>query len=399
VSAVLTGLEVALSDPPPVLTGRRLGLLTNPSGIDRRFRSTIELFSAHQAFDLRALFGPEHGIRGEAQAGAHVSGESNPRTGLPVHSLYGATRALTPGMLEGIDTLVIDLQDIGVRFTTYISTIAYALTACDGIGMPVVILDRPNPLGGARVAGSMLEPACGSFIGIHTIPTLHGLTAGEFARLWCRDNGLADPTVVPMRGWRRSLTYDGTGLPWVLPSPNLPTLDSVRVYPGTCLIEGTTLSEGRGTTRPFEMIGAPWVEPKLLADRIACLDLPGVAARPVYFVPAFSKHQGERCGGVQIHVTDVDAFDAVAFGPRLLAILRQIGGARFAWLPPTGDRHFIDLLCGTDAVRLAIDSGAGVEDLIAGWDEDVRAFRERCSDILLYDDAEPSPVPGGSGLP
>lgn len=380
----MTGLEGALEAPPSALTGRRLGLLTNPSGIDRSLRSAIELLAAHPAFDLRALYGPEHGIRGEAQAGAHVAGGLDPQTGLPVHSLYGATRAPTPDMLAGIDALVIDLQDIGVRFTTYISTIAHALTACDDLGLPVVILDRPNPVGGGRVSGNILDPAFSSFIGIHTIPILHGLTAGEFGRLWCRDAGLAEPVVVPMRGWRREMSYDRTGLPWVLPSPNLPTFDSVRAFPATCLIEGTTLSEGRGTTRPFELIGAPWVEPERLAKRIAGRDLPGVAVRPTYFVPSFSKHQGERCGGVQVYVTDAGAFDAVGFGLRLLDILHDLGGDRFAWLPPTGERHFIDLLCGTDAVRHTIDDGTGVEGTIVAWREDARAFEQRRSDILLY---------------
>lgn len=382
---VITGLEYALQATPTVLTGNRLGLLTNPSGIDRTFRSTIDLFVSHPDLDLRALFGPEHGVRGEAQAGDHVAGGLDPRSGLPVHSLYGATRVPTADMLEGIDTMVIDLQDIGVRYATYLSSVAHVLDACHTQGITVVVLDRPNPLGGAYVAGNVLEPAYASFVGIHTIPTCHGLTIGEFARLWSQDHDLAAPVVIPMTGWNRPITYDAAGLPWVFPSPNLPTLDSVKIYPATCLIEGTTLSEGRGTTRPFEIIGAPWIEPQTLADSIEQRDLPGIAARPLYFTPTFSKHAGERCGGVQLSITDDASFDSVGFGVHLLAVLHELGGDQFAWLPPQGDRHFIDLLCGTDTVRQVIDNHEDVEGLLAGWREDAGAFADRRSDILLYD--------------
>ncbi len=361
---VITGLEHALESPSRHLSGRRLGLLTNPSGVDSKLRSTIDLFAAHPDLDLRALFGPEHGVRGEAQAGEHVADGVDARAGLPVHSLYGETQAPTSDMLAGIDTMVIDLQDIGVRYATYVSAVAHVLTACDCTGVGVVVLDRPNPLGGRYVAGNILDPEFASFVGIHTMPTCHGLTIGEFARLWSRDHDLAAPAIIPMRGWKRAMTYDATALPWVLPSPNLPTLDSVRMYPATCLIEGTPLSEGRGTTRPFEIIGAPWLDPHELADAIHRHDYPGIAARPLYFVPAFSKHAGERCGGVQLYITDDQAFDPVGFGLHLLALLKDVGADHFRWLPPRGDRYFIDLLCGTDDVRLAIDGGASVEDLI-----------------------------------
>lgn len=382
---VITGLEHALAAPPAALSGKRLGLLTNPSGIDRLFHGTIDRFISHPDLDVRALFGPEHGVRGEAQAGDHVSGGSDPRTGLPVHSLYGATRVPTADMLGGIDTIAIDLQDIGVRYATYLSTVAHVLDACHNHGITVVVLDRPNPLGGARVAGNILEPAYASFVGIHTIPTCHGLTIGEFARLWSQDHDLAVPVVIPMTGWNRPMTYDTTGLPWVFPSPNLPTLDSVRIYPATCLIEGTTLSEGRGTTRPFEIVGAPWIEPHDLADSIARRDVPGMAARPLYFTPTFSKHAGERCGGVQLVITDDASFDSVPFGVHLLEVLHELGGDQFAWLPPHRDRYFLDLLCGTDMVRRVIDSNGDVKTLLANWREGSRAFADRRSDILLYD--------------
>lgn len=382
---VITGLEQALPDPPGSLTGRRLGLLTNPSGIDRAMRSSIDLFHSHPGLDLRALYGPEHGVRGEAQAGEHIAGGRDLRTGLPVHSLYGNTRVPTPDMLQGIDVLVIDLQDIGVRYATYLSTVAHVLTACDAHGVEVVVLDRPNPLGGAYIAGNALNTAFASFVGIHTIPICHGLTIGEFARLWCRDHDLSPPAVIPMSGWSRTMTYDATGLPWVFPSPNLPTLDSVTIYPATCPIEGTTLSEGRGTTRPFEIVGAPWIEPHDLADRIASLDSPGIAARPLYFTPTFSKHAGTRCGGVQFVITDRSAFDSVRFGVLLIRLLHDIDREQFGWIQSGSDRSFIDLLYGTDQVRRAIEHGADLNDIAERWRDEVQTFADRRSAVLLYD--------------
>ncbi|HEV2066466.1 MAG TPA: DUF1343 domain-containing protein [Thermomicrobiales bacterium] len=382
---VITGLEQALRNPPRALTGRRLGLLTNPSGIDRAMRSTIDLFHSHPKLDLLALYGPEHGVRGEAQAGEHIAGGRDLRTGLPVHSLYSETRVPTPDMLQGIDALVIDLQDIGVRYATYLSTVAHVLTASDAHGVEVVVLDRPNPLGGAYIAGNVLDPAFASFVGIHTIPICHGLTIGEFARLWCRDHDLSPPVVIPMSGWSRTMTYDATGLPWVFPSPNLPTLDSVTIYPATCPIEGTTLSEGRGTTRPFEIVGAPWIDPHELADRVASLDIPGIAARPLYFTPTFSKHAGTRCGGVQFVITDRSAFDSVRFGVLLIRLLHDIDREQFGWIQSGSDRSFIDLLYGTDQVRRAIEHGADLNDIAERWRDEVQTFADRRSAVLLYD--------------
>lgn len=219
-TAVVSGLEQALRNPSAALTGRRLGLLTNPSGIDRRLGSTIDLFQSHPDLALRVLYGPEHGVRGEAEAGDHIADDRDARTGLPIHSLYGETRAPTSAMLDGIDTVVIDLQDIGVRYATYLSTVAHVLSAAAAHGLEVVVLDRPNPLGGTYVAGNMPDAAFSSFVGIHTIPICHGLTIGEFARLWCRDHTLSPPAVIPMTGWTRAMTCDETGLPWVFPSPN-----------------------------------------------------------------------------------------------------------------------------------------------------------------------------------
>lgn len=383
-TSVRTGLDRFLDQPPSVAIGARLGLLTNPSGIDRRLRSTVGRLSQHPAITLSALYGPEHGVRGEAQAGDPVEGGLDARSGLPVHSLYGATRIPSAGALHDIDMMVIDLQDIGARFTTYISTVAHVLDACAASGKGVVILDRPNPLTGTRVAGNVLDPEYASFIGIHPIPILHGLTIGEFGRLWARDHGLPMPIVVPMEGWRRAMWFDETGLPWVPPSPNLPTLESTMVYPGTCLVEGTNLSEGRGTTRPFELTGAPWVDPETLADALNDLELRGASFRPVYFTPMFSKQAGLRCGGVQVYIDDREAFDAVAFGPLLLDTLAKLYPEDFAWLPPDDGAYFIDKLAGGNELRAAIDAGTPMDGLLSRWAGEAATFETDRSDILLY---------------
>ncbi len=383
-TSVRTGLDRFIEEPPAEAKGARLGLLTNPSGIDRHLRSAVNLLSAHSSISLAALYGPEHGVRGEAQAGEHFEGGFDARSGLPVHSLYGETRIPSADVLDGIDAMVIDLQDIGARFTTYISTVAHVIAACADLGKGVIILDRPNPLTGTRVAGNVLDPDYASFIGIHHIPTLHGLTIGEFGRLWVRDHQLPMPTVVPMEGWRRDMWFDETGLPWVAPSPNLPTLDSTIIYPGTCLLEGTNLSEGRGTTRPFELIGAPWVDPETLTDALDALTLAGISFRPVFFTPMFSKQAGLRCGGVQVYVTNRDGFDAVAFGPLLLATLKRLYPDDFAWLPPEEGSFFIDKLAGGSGLRETIDAGTSVDYLLSQWSREAAAFERNRSDILLY---------------
>ncbi len=383
-TSVITGLDRFLKQPPPAARGARLGLLTNPTGIDGQLRNAVNLISGHTASTLTALYGPEHGVRGEAQAGDHIEGGHDAKSGLPVYSLYGETRTPSAEMLEDIDVMVIDLQDIGARFTTYISTVAHVIDACAKLGKGVIILDRPNPLTGTRVGGNVLDPDFGSFIGIHAIPILHGLTIGEFGRLWARDHHLPLPDVVPIEGWQREMWFDETGLPWVAPSPNLPTLDSTVVYPGTCLLEGTNLSEGRGTTRPFEVIGAPWIDPETLTNALTDPAIPGVLYRPVHFTPMFSKHAGLRCGGVQIYVNDRNAFDAVAFGPQLLATLKRLYPGNFAWLPPEDESFFIDKLAGSSGLRETIDAGSSTDDLLAQWSLEAESFNAKRSDILLY---------------
>ncbi|MDP9469079.1 MAG: DUF1343 domain-containing protein [Chloroflexota bacterium] len=381
---MLTGLDVFLDEGLAELAGKRVGLITNQTGVDRSLRSTIDLLQRAEGIELVALFGPEHGVRGDAQAGAKVNGAVDQRTRLPAHSLYGETQTPTPAMLAGIDSLIFDIQDAGVRFYTYLSTMAYAQEAAAAAGLAFVVLDRPNPISGTRVEGNVLDPDFQSFVGAHPIPIRHGLTFGELARLFAAERGWPDPIVVPIRGWRRNQWFDETGLPFVLPSPNLPTLDALTLYPGTCLVEGTNVSEGRGTTRPFELVGAPWLDPFLLAEELDRRNLPGVAFRPTYFTPTFSKHANVSCGGVQIHILNRDATRPVQLGVHLLHVLRDLNRDAFTWREGREGRYAIDLLLGSDHPRRALDGGGGVAEVTAGWDEEARAFEERRRPFLLY---------------
>lgn len=387
---VRSGLEVFLEGETEAarrFRGARAGLVTNPTGVDRRLQSTVDLLARGSVVQLRALFGPEHGVRGASQAGEEVASETDPRTGLPVYSLYGKTRRPTPEMLEGLDVILFDLQDAGCRYYTYLYTLSYLLEAAARYGLPVVVLDRPNPLGGLVTEGNILDLRFRSFVGDRAIPIRTGLTVGELARLFAAEiSGAAvDLTVVPMAGWRREMWYDDTGLPFVMPSPNLPTLESLTLYPGTCLFEGTSFSEGRGTTRPFEIVGAPGIDPYEWADRLNELELPGVRFRPVWFVPTFSKHQGQLCGGVQVHIVERRAVRAVDVGVHMLATARRLF-PQFEWRKPgqEGRPPFIDLLAGGDGLRRRLDAGEPAEALLGEWEKEAETFAERAREFHLY---------------
>ena len=381
-----TGLERLADGGLLELKGARVGLVTNPNGVDRSFRSAVDILHDSSAVDLRALFGPEHGVRGDAQAGAHVDSATDPKTGLPVHSLHGEITRPTPEMLDGLDALVIDMQDMASRYTTYLSTQLEVQAAADEAGIAVVILDRPNPLADIRLEGNVLDPAFQSFVGAHPITIRHGMTAGELGRLVAAERGWQKPAVVPLDGWRRTDWYDETGLPWVLPSPNMPTLETLTLYNGTCLVEGTSLSEGRGTTMPFRFIGSPSLDADALVDDLRARSLPGLAFRRVSFTPMFSKHAQALCHGVEAYVTDRDALDAAAFGLHLLHALRR-HDLDFAWVQPNHDDRpfFIDLLLGSDRPRTMLDAGASPDEVMAGWADDQRAFAARRAPFLLYD--------------
>ena len=385
---VETGLERLLREPRR-LRGQRLGLVANPTAVTSGLDHAALALSRSKAFRLVRLFGPEHGVWADAQDLVEVEDSRDPATGLPVLSLYGRTRVPTPAMLDGLDAVVFDVQDVGSRYYTFIYTMLHVLEAAARDGRRVVVLDRPNPLGGVEVDGNVLDPEYRSFVGWHPLAVRHGLTVGELARMFREECRLdVDLEVVPLRGWRRPMHFEDTGLPWVLPSPNMPTVDTAFVYPGGCLIEGTNLSEGRGTTRPFELVGAPWLDPWRLVNDLTRERIPGARFRPVFFTPAFQKHAGKVCGGVQVHVTDRKRF------PAFLAYLLLVHHARgqntkaFAWRDPPYEYEYvkrpIDILGGTDRIRRALDEGRSPRTLAPGWRREAAAFRRRRARYLLY---------------
>lgn len=391
---VATGLDVLGRDGQPRLAGRRVGLVTHAPAVDGRLRSTVDVVAAVPGVRLVAVFGPEHGYHGQAQDLEGIAGEEPAGSAPRLVSLYDGTAASlrpTAAQLQGIDVLLVDLVDIGSRYYTFQATMKYCLEAAAPLGISLVVLDRPNPIAGVAVEGPALRPGYESFVGAHDIASRHGLTMGELALLYAHDLGLPRDAVEVVRceGWRRNAYGDECGMPWVLPSPNMPTVDTAVVYPGQCLFEGTNLSEGRGTTRPFEICGAPWVDGVALARRLTAEGLPGVFFRPVTYRPTFQKHAGRDCGGVQVHVTDRETFLPVRTGLAILLEMRRQDPGRFAWRTETyefvDDPIAIDLLFGSDRERLAIEAGAGWREIAAAWEPEERAFEDRRRGALLYE--------------
>lgn len=406
VAGVKPGVEVFLERHLDLVEGKRVGLITNPTGTDGLLRSTIDLFLTNPAVKLVALYGPEHGVRGNAQAGEHVPFTMDEKYNLPMFSLYGQSFKPDPGMLknidaymrsfdtketgkvpeaamvDGIDVMIFDIQDVGTRVYTYVATMAYAMQAAAESGIDFVVLDRPNPINGADMEGPVLEyPEFSSFIGLFPIPERHGMTAGELARLF-NDKFLARKarlTVVPMEGWKREMWFDETGLPWVIPSPNMPTLDTATVYPGLVALEGTNLSEGRGTTKPFELFGAPWIDGHELAKALNGLGLAGVRFREAWFTPSFSKFQGRLCGGCQVHVTDRDAFRPFAAALHILKTVRDAYPGKFEF-----HADYFDKVMGTASVRAALEAGTGVPVILENIRPGLEAFADLRKTYLLY---------------
>jgi uncharacterized protein YbbC (DUF1343 family) len=387
-----TGLDRLLADPSR-LAGRRYGLLAHGASVTRDARPIHRALAAGSAGPPRLLFGPEHGYYGIEQDMIAAEGGRDPWTGVPVVSLYGDsedTLRPSPGAFEGLDLLVIDLQDVGSRYYTYAATAVWAAEAALAAGCEVWVLDRPNPLGGA-LEGNRPEPGYESFVSAFLLPVRHGLTLGEMVRLEARRRGWTGTVEVwEMEGWRRSTPWRETGLPWIAPSPNMPTLETALVYPGGCLVEATELSEGRGTTRPFQLTGAPGIDPVALADRLNGRDLPGVVFLPTYFRPQFQKHRGQVCGGVELVVTDARALRPCRTGIELLWAVREVAPRAFAWREApyefVTDRPAIDLLTGGPDCRDAIDGGRRdlLDDWLASWPGDELRFREEYEGILLY---------------
>jgi uncharacterized protein YbbC (DUF1343 family) len=386
---VLTGLDVLVHHRANLLRGRRVGLLAHQASVDARLTHAVDRLRDLRGVRLATLMAPEHGMWGAAQDHAPIAATRDARTRLPVHSLYGRRREPSPAMLHGLDALVVDLQDVGSRYYTFVWTMALAMNVCARAGVEVIVLDRPNPLGGTVLEGNVPDPAFASFVGLYPLPERHGMTIGELARWLVDEHRLrCRLTVVDMRGWRRAMLWEDTELPWVAPSPNMPTPDTARVYPGGCLIEGTNLSEGRGTTRPFEWVGAPYLDAHAYAEALNHLGLAGVHFRPTRFAPTFHKWAGRLCGGVQVHVTDRARFKPFLTGIALIASARRLAPKSFAWKRPPYEferkKLPIDILFGTDRIRRAIERGTTLGAIERAWQPDLAAFARRRTRWLAY---------------
>jgi uncharacterized protein YbbC (DUF1343 family) len=403
---VKPGLEVFLEKHIGLVRGKKVGLITNPTGTDSRLRSTVQLLAGNPEVKLVALYGPEHGVRGDAQAGEYVPYYYDRKFNLPVFSLYGQSMKPEPGMLKnideymrsfdtksegkapegamvrGIDVMIYDIQDVGTRVYTYIATMALAMQACAENGIDFIVLDRPAPLNGLDVEGPMLEyPAFSSYVGLYPIPERYGMTMGELALMFNAQflPKKAKLTVIPMEGWKRTMWFDETSLPWIIPSPNMPTLDTAVVYPGLVSFEGTNVSEGRGTTRPFELFGAPWIDGHALAAKLNELGLPGAAFREAWFTPIFSKFQGQLCGGCQVHVTDRSVFRSFETVLLIIKTVRAMYPDRFEF-----HKDYFDKVMGTSRVREALEAGTEVRTIIEGLGPGLSAFLELRKPYLLY---------------
>jgi uncharacterized protein YbbC (DUF1343 family) len=403
---ILLGCENFLANHMDLAKGKRLGLVTNQTGVDSRLDSLIDLFHNHRSIDLVALFGPEHGLRGNAQAGEHVPFYRDEKTGLPVYSLYGQSRKLDSSqskdpdaamrsfdtvaegkspdisMLSNVDVMAFDIQDIGTRIYTYISTMAYCMQACAEKGIEFVVLDRPNPINGKDMEGPILKyPEFSSFVGHYPIPVRHGMTIGELALLF-NDRFLpkkVNLTVIPMKGWKRDMWYDQTGFPWILPSPNMPTLQAAMVYPGQVFLEGTNVSEGRGTTKPFEVFGTPWINSQDLVSTLNTLKLPGVTFTDIWFTPFFSKFRGELCRGAQLHVRDRESYQPFRTTLHIIQTVRNMCPDKFAFYA-----DYFDKIAGSASIRKALEKGDRIEEIMDSFNARLEEFKKLRNAYLLY---------------
>jgi uncharacterized protein YbbC (DUF1343 family) len=387
---ITLGIEKLLTEKIALLRGARVGLVCNQASVDHNFRHVADRFHEHPDINLTALFGPQHGIRGDVQDNMIETAHALDRkTGVPIYSLYSETREPTEEMLGDVDVIVFDLQDVGCRIYTFVYTLANCMRAAKKFGKKVIACDRPNPIGGTHVAGAVLDPACASFVGQFPIATRHGMTVCELGQMFNQHFGIdCELKCVLMERWSRPLWYDHTDGPWVLPSPNIPTVDTASVFPGAVHLEGTQISEGRGTTRPFELVGAPYIDSEEFADALSRFDLPGVYFRPCVFLPTFQKHGGKACGGVQIHVTDREAFEPVISGVAIVKTAFDMYREQFRWKDPPYeyeyDRNPFDLIAGTAAVREAIEHGDSLESIQASWHAPLEAFKTVRGRFLEY---------------
>ena len=403
---IILGCENFLSDYLELVTRKRVGLITNQTGVDSQLNSLIDLFHENPYIDLVALYGPEHGVYGNAQAGEYIPFHTDEKYGLPVHSLYGQTmksdtsrlkdiddsmrsfdtvadgKFLEDSMIKGVDVMIFDIQDIGTRIYTYVATMAYCMRACAENEIAFIVLDRPNPINGKVTEGPVLDyPEFSSFVGLYPIPVRHGMTIGELAQLF-NDRFLSKKvnlTVIPMRGWIRSMWYDQTGLPWIFPSPNIPTLQTATVYPGQVFLEGTNISEGRGTTKPFELFGAPWIKGEKLVQKLNEINLPGVKFRETWFSPHFSKFRAKLCGGAQIHVVDRTVFQPFVTTVHIIQTVQEMYPRKFQFHP-----HYFDMIVGSSFLRKKIENGSPADEIIRDCSSQIEDFTDQRRPYLLY---------------
>ena len=384
------GIEVLVEDRIELLRDQRIALVCNQASVFPDLRHAADVFSEHPDINLTTLFGPQHGIRGDVQDNMIETDHAiDSRTGLPVYSLYSETREPTEKMLEDVDTIVFDLQDVGCRIYTFVYTMANCMRAAKKFGKRVVVCDRPNPINGNSIEGNITEHEFKSFVGQFEIPTRHGMTTGELARMFNEHFRIGcDLEVIPMQGWSRAMWFDETGLPFVMPSPNIPTVDTCVVFPATVHVEGTELSEGRGTTKPFELNGAPYIDPWVWVAELEKFGFPGVAFRQTYFQPTFQKNAKVTCGGLQIHVTDRESFTPVIVGVAMIKTAYDLYKGQFEWKRDAYeyvfDKNPFDVVCGTDKIRKAIEAGVSLRDIEDSWANGLKEFAEIRKPFLLY---------------
>jgi uncharacterized protein YbbC (DUF1343 family) len=387
---VRLGIERLVEEEAHLLRGARLGLVCNQASVNHQLRHVADLLKEHPGAQLRALFGPQHGIRGDVQDNMIETAHAVDReTGLPIHSLYSETREPTESMLRDIDIVIFDMQDVGCRIYTFAYTMANCMSVARKFRKKVIVCDRPNPISGRDVAGNVLEKGQESFVGQYSIPTRHGMTLGELARMFNDHFEInCDLQVVPMEGWDRNCWHDETDAPWVMPSPNMPTIDAATIFPGTVHFEGTQVSEGRGTTRPFELVGAPYIVSEEFAAQLNDANLPGVYFRSCIFRPTFQKHAGVSCGGVQVHVIDRDKFEPVITGLTMVKVAHDLYPEHFRWKEPpyeyVHDRNPFDVIAGTTKIREALEQGMAIGELQQSWQHELCAFKKLREDFLLY---------------
>ncbi|HXF43500.1 MAG TPA: DUF1343 domain-containing protein [Pyrinomonadaceae bacterium] len=387
---VRPGIEVLIEDQVDKLEGQRIGLVCNQATVLPSLRYAADVFHQHPQINLTTLFGPQHGIRGDVQDNMVETDHSvDGETGLPIYSLYSETREPTAEMLSEVDTVVFDLQDVGCRIYTFVYTMANCMRAARRHGKKVIVCDRPNPIGGLKVEGNVLEAEFSSFVGQFEITTRHGMTTGELALLFNEYFGIGcDLEIIKMQGWKREMWYDDTGLPWVMPSPNMPTLDTATVFPGSVHLEGTELSEGRGTTRPFEICGAPFIDPYQWKAALDAYNFEGVYFRPLYFMPTFQKWGSRACGGVQVHVTDREKYEPVKVGIAMVKTAFDMYESHFQWKQGAYeyvfDKNPFDVVCGTDKIRKQIENQAKLQEITEDWESGLTEFNKIRKDFLLY---------------